>query len=155
MDALIEEAGLYLARQLREDGSFHYGVFPVSHEAIPTYNILRHSSTLYAMLEAWEATGNGAIAAGRADRHRVRDPHRAGAGRPATSSSSTGPTSDEVRLGAQAAFILAVAKFTALTGDRRISSDLASPAGRLHRRALSRPRDRPVRRMSSPRPIFR
>ncbi len=116
--SLIERAGLYLARQLRSDGAFHYGVFPVRDEAIPTYNILRHSSTLYSMLEAAEATGNAQIA----DRvpggieYVIREAMRhIGDQSLIVDYANKG----EVRLGAQATFILAVAKYTALSGDQR------------------------------------
>jgi len=125
---LIEQAGLYLARQLRDDGSFHYGFFPVGHEAIPTYNILRHSGTLYSMLEAWEAVGNDTIAAGvpRGIELVLREALRPlGAHAVVADHANKG----EIRLGAQAVFILAVAKYTKLTGDRRYL-DAARQIGR-------------------------
>ncbi|HET9067263.1 MAG TPA: hypothetical protein VFN28_01370 [Amaricoccus sp.] len=134
---LIEAAGLHLARQLGEDGAFRYGFFPVNQEPIPTYNILRHSSSLYAMLEAWEATGNAAIA--------ERIPHGidhvirtalAEVGRYAVIVDRA--NHDEVKLGAQAAFILAVTKYTALTGDERYLEHACRIAGSIVARFLDR-----------------
>ncbi|WP_175544535.1 poly(glycerol-phosphate) alpha-glucosyltransferase [Mesorhizobium sp. YR577] len=125
---LIEQAGLYLARQLRDDGSFHYGFFPVGHEAIPTYNILRHSGTLYSMLEAWEAIGNDTIAVGvpRGIEFVLRETLRPlGEHAVVVDHANKG----EIRLGAQAVFILAVVKYTELTGDRRYL-DAARQIGR-------------------------
>lgn len=137
VDALIEAAGLYLARQLKEDGSFRYGVFPVSQEAVPTYNILRHSSTLYAMLEASEASGNAAIGrdVGRGLDYVIRTA-LVEVGRHAVIVDRA--NGDEVRLGAQAAFILAVAKYTALTGDRRYLDVACRLAGAIVARFLDR-----------------
>jgi hypothetical protein len=59
---LIERGGNYLASQVREDGRFHYGWHPCFDRPINAYNALRHASTVYAMLEAWEITREPALA---------------------------------------------------------------------------------------------
>ncbi|MCO5786859.1 hypothetical protein DHB74_10885 [Pseudomonas sp. G11-1] len=59
---LIERSGNYLASQVRENGRFHYGWHPCFDRPINAYNTLRHASTLYSMLEAWEITGEPALA---------------------------------------------------------------------------------------------
>ena len=59
---LIERGGSYLASQVREDGRFHYGWHPCFDRPINAYNTLRHASTLYSMLEAWEITREPALA---------------------------------------------------------------------------------------------
>lgn len=53
---MIERSGNYLASQVRENGRFHYGWHPCFDRPINAYNTLRHASTLYSMLEAWEVT---------------------------------------------------------------------------------------------------
>ncbi len=55
---LIEKSANFLATEIEEDGKFEYGYFPCFAKRIPTYNILRHSSTLYAMAEAFEYLGD-------------------------------------------------------------------------------------------------
>lgn len=114
VEKLIDNAGLYLARQMRGDGSFIYGYFPAQGTVIPTYNILRHCGALYAMLEAWEATGNIAIA------ERVTDGldyvlktamFRHGDQLFVVDHANH----DEIKLGAQAVMILTILKYTALT----------------------------------------
>ena len=59
---LIERGGSYLASQVGEGGRFHYGWHPCFDRPIKAYNALRHASTLYAMLEAWEITREPALA---------------------------------------------------------------------------------------------
>jgi len=49
---VIDSASKYLASQVRGSGQFVYGHFPVFGHEIPTYNTLRHASSVYAMLEA-------------------------------------------------------------------------------------------------------
>ena len=56
LDGLIEAGSGYLARQVGEGGRFAYGCHPCFDRAINTYNSLRHTSTLYSMLEAWEVS---------------------------------------------------------------------------------------------------
>jgi len=53
---LIERGALYLASQVQESGKFHYGWHPCFDRPINAYNSLRHASTTYAMIEAWEVT---------------------------------------------------------------------------------------------------
>ena len=50
---LARNAARYLVRQVGEDGRFDYGCFSCFDKPIPTYNTLRHISTLWAMLEAY------------------------------------------------------------------------------------------------------
>jgi UDP-N-acetylmuramoyl-tripeptide--D-alanyl-D-alanine ligase len=54
--ALVASGSRYLAGQVQQGGRFHYGWHPCFDRAIGTYNNLRHASSVYAMLEAWEVT---------------------------------------------------------------------------------------------------
>ena len=59
---MIERSGSYLASQVKKDGRFHYGWHPCFDRPIIAYNTLRHASTLYSMLEAWEVTRDPVLA---------------------------------------------------------------------------------------------
>lgn len=54
LDDLITNGAGYLSRQVGADGRFEYGCHPCFDRPIKAYNSLRHASTLYAMLEAYE-----------------------------------------------------------------------------------------------------
>lgn len=52
--SLIRDTTYFLQSQVKEDGQFEYGYFSAFAKRIGTYNILRHSSTLYSMVEGYE-----------------------------------------------------------------------------------------------------
>src|SRR5699024_1922086 len=52
--ALIKGATYFLTEQVKESGQFEYGYFSAFAKRIGTYNILRHSSSLYSMAEGYE-----------------------------------------------------------------------------------------------------
>lgn len=54
IQSLIQESTVFLTNQVKEDGQFEYGYFSAFAKKIGTYNILRHSSSLYAMAEGYE-----------------------------------------------------------------------------------------------------
>lgn len=51
---LTDLASQYLGRQVQHTGQFVYGYFPCFGRQIETYNMLRHASSLYALLEGYE-----------------------------------------------------------------------------------------------------
>lgn len=53
---IIEKNSLYLSRQVLPTGQFRYGYFPCFHKELESYNILRHAGTVYSMIEAYEVT---------------------------------------------------------------------------------------------------
>ncbi|QSI29417.1 Mur ligase [Variovorax sp. RKNM96] len=119
--ALIDSASDYLAEQVKPTGEFHYGWFPCFDRVIPTYNTLRHASTTYAMLEAWEltrsATQKAAIdrSLGILTQRLIRQvPLPDG-----TQAALLVDVGNEVKLGGNAVCLLALVKYTELTGDRQ------------------------------------
>lgn len=58
IETLIKDGSQFLASQVKENGRFIYGWHPCFDREIKAYNSLRHASTLYSMIEAWEITQN-------------------------------------------------------------------------------------------------
>lgn len=52
----IASGSEYLNKQMAEDGRFKYGTYPYFDREIDHYNILRHCSSVYAMIESYEVT---------------------------------------------------------------------------------------------------
>lgn len=135
MAELIRNGSGYLASQVGADGRFHYGWHPCFDRPIQSYNSLRHASTLYAMLEAWEVTHDAELKAAidRALTHLVTgliQPVILPGGEPAAFLVDTGP---EIKLGGNAVSILALVKHRELTGDDRHAALLDGlAAGILH-----------------------
>ncbi|GGE32936.1 hypothetical protein GCM10011391_09490 [Pullulanibacillus camelliae] len=55
---IIDRASQFLGSMIKEDGKFIYGYFSCFDRTINWYNILRHASTVYSMIEAYEMTRN-------------------------------------------------------------------------------------------------
>jgi UDP-N-acetylmuramyl pentapeptide synthase/poly-gamma-glutamate capsule biosynthesis protein CapA/YwtB (metallophosphatase superfamily) len=137
--ALVHEASAYLAGQVQANGEFHYGWFPCFDRPIPTYNTLRHASSTYAMLEAWELTrgdaaqgggGGVGVVVGVGDDRLKAAIDRSLALltrsliRPANLPDGTRAAylldvGSEIKLGGNAVCLLALVKYTELTGDRQ------------------------------------
>lgn len=117
--ALIESSSNFLARQVKQSGQFIYGHFPCFGRHIAAYNSLRHASSLYSMLEAWELTRSDALmqairkALGYLTNTIIRQyPQEDG---PALAYNVD--VSGEIKLGANAVSLLALVKYDELTGD--------------------------------------
>ena len=118
---MIHSATDYLARQVKKSGRYYYGWFPCFDRAIPTYNTLRHASSTYALLEGWEITRDAAHfdAIKRAlqdlSGELIKTYPLPGGGE----ADFLVDTGDEIKLGGNAVAVLAMAKYTELTGDKR------------------------------------
>lgn len=131
---IIGDASDFLARQVGADGRFIYGYHPCFDRQIPAYNALRHASTTYSMLEAWELTREPAllVAIERALEYLCRQFIRT-AGEDMAFVVDTG---DEIKLGANATAILAMSKYASLMGTDRYAGIMEKLAcGILHMQA--------------------
>ncbi len=129
--ALVQQGAVFLAKQVKKDGQFVYGHFPCFARQIPTYNSLRHASTLYAMLEAWELVQDeellAAIRRGLTYlvQHLIRIYPQPNGEHWAF---NVDPVSQEIKLGANAVSILALVKYDELTGDTQYRALMESLA---------------------------
>ncbi|MDQ0044883.1 glutamate ligase domain-containing protein [Variovorax boronicumulans] len=118
---LVRSGSAYLARQVQSDGLFVYGYFPCFDRRIPTYDAMRHASAIHAMLEAWEVTRDETLrsAIDRALDHLtnwlIRD-YQLADGREVAFLVDTG---GEIKLGGNAACVLALVKYCELMDTRR------------------------------------
>lgn len=59
---LIMNASAFLEAQIREDGSFIYGIYPRFDNEIDNYNIVRHASTLWSLICRYRLAPDEALA---------------------------------------------------------------------------------------------
>lgn len=121
---LVTRASQYLSAQVREQGRFRYGWHPCFGREISAYNALRHASSLYAMIEAWELTQDTSLKAA-IDRslaylttsliRRIELPD----GERVAFLVDEG---DEIKLGGNAVCLLALVKYSELTGSQAYGS---------------------------------
>ncbi|EHF3620825.1 poly(glycerol-phosphate) alpha-glucosyltransferase [Listeria innocua] len=116
ISTLVENAGEYLAHQVNTTGEFNYGWFACFDKKIKHYNSLRHASTTYSMLEAYELTGNKAIleattkALTYLEKHFIYEKD--------DMAFLIEPELREVKLGGSAATLLALTKYMHITGTK-------------------------------------
>ena len=117
--AMVDTASAYLAAQVKPTGEFHYGWFPCFDRAIPTYNTLRHASSTYALIEAWELTRSDAqkAAIDRSLRFIAARLIRQAELPDGTRAAYLLDIGNEIKLGGNAVCLLAFVKYTELTGD--------------------------------------
>lgn len=117
---LIEQSSQYLADQVSATGRFTYGIHPCFDKEIHTYNTLRHASTTYSMLEAWEVTGSPNLKSA-IDRSiqcltsQLIHQHKTKSN---TIVSYLHDIDNEIKLGGNAVSLLALVKYTQLTQDQ-------------------------------------
>lgn len=119
--ALIESSANYLSRQVKKSGQFIYGHFPCFGRHISAYNTLRHASSLYSMLEAWELTRSEALmeAIRKALAYLTDTIVRHYPQEDGSTLAYNVDVNGEIKLGANAVSLLALVKYDELTGDTR------------------------------------
>lgn len=58
---IITNASDYLYSMLNPDGSFQYGYWPVSNKKMAGYNILRHTGSIWSLINLYRMTGNESL----------------------------------------------------------------------------------------------
>jgi len=120
LSTLIESGSSFLSRQVGDDGRFIYGWHPCFDREIKAYNRLRHASTTYAMIEAWEVTQDEALGAAieRSLAWLCREAIRTITLPDGTTAAFLVDVGDEIKLGANAVAILAFTQHAVATGCR-------------------------------------
>jgi UDP-N-acetylmuramoyl-tripeptide--D-alanyl-D-alanine ligase len=118
--ALVRKGADHLARQVGEDGRFVYGYHPCFDRQIGAYNTLRHASSTYAMIEAWEMVRDPQVGAAieRALGYLLRELIRPATLADGTEAAFLVDVGDEIKLGGSAVAILALARHAHATGCR-------------------------------------
>lgn len=116
LNDLISTSSEYLSSQVnQETGRFYYGWHPCFDRYIDNYNTLRHASSVYAMLEAWEVTRSASLlvsiekAIGYLLEEYVKDVNVNGSDK-----SFLIDSGHEIKLGGTAACLLMLCKYTEL-----------------------------------------
>ncbi len=111
----------FLARQVLAEGRYEYGWFPCFDRRIGTYNALRHASSTWALIDGWSLTRNPGHKAA-IDRALDYLTGRLIQSFPLPDGGSADfvvDVGDEIKLGANAVAILALAKYSEVTGETR------------------------------------
>lgn len=118
---LILGGSQYLAGQVRSNGRFHYGWHPCFDRSIDTYNNLRHASSVYAMIEAWEITRDDTLRAAidRALHCLVEKIIKPAVLPSGAEAAFLVEENAEIKLGGNAVCLLALVKYSELTGSRK------------------------------------
>lgn len=117
---LIETGSSYLAGQVKKTGEFFYGWHPCFDRKIGTYNTLRHVSSTYAMIEAWELTGDKTLKAAidRSISYFTQTLIKTYALADGRTAAYLTDTDDEIKLGGNAVCLLALVKYCEVSGTR-------------------------------------
>jgi hypothetical protein len=117
MDEISRAAGAYLARMVNAEGMFVYRYHADSDFEEPSYNIIRHAGTAFAMMEYFAYSGDETV---KGASQRALD-RLLKFGQPSMKSGDKAIWIVEdmnYRLGANALTLLALAQWTEATGDR-------------------------------------
>lgn len=121
--SMLLKATSFLTDQVDEKGKFRYGYFPCFDKEVPSYNILRHASTTYAMVEAYEILKDPSLADAikRSFNYLINEgmetiEDEGGVKRAYVIERSR---DNEIKLGANAAAIFSLAKYTKVFNDQQ------------------------------------
>ncbi|MFK3777611.1 Mur ligase family protein [Agrobacterium sp. NPDC089420] len=116
--SLLRDSSVYLARQVNDDGAFIYGYHACFDRRIEAYNALRHASTTYAMIEAWEVTHDTRLKAAieRALGYLAETLIKPAILPDGTEAAFLVEADNEIKLGGNAVAILALVKYMKVTG---------------------------------------
>ncbi|WP_252109129.1 MULTISPECIES: hypothetical protein [unclassified Halomonas] len=117
---LIERASGFLADQVEPNGRFIYGLHPCFDRQVNGYNTLRHASSIYSMLEAWEVTQSASLkrAIDAALSHLTTRLLKRFTNR-GEQVAYLLEDNGEIKLGGSGVTLLALSKYTELTGDEQ------------------------------------
>jgi len=109
----IDKGQTFLINQGQDDGKFIYGYYPGLQKILTFYNMLRHFSTVYALLETIEFTGR------TEDLGQVKKAIQWGVDNALIEHDGAVfiNDNDEIKLGSQALFILSLCKYQEVTKD--------------------------------------
>lgn len=121
VEELIVSSSEYLSTQVQESGRFYYGWHPCFDREIKFYNALRHCSTIYSMVEAWEVTkSEGLLAAiDNALDYALTHFVKIVTDESGVKRAFVVDTGNEIKLGANAVLILALSKYSELIDKTR------------------------------------
>lgn len=120
IDGLIARGSRFLTSQVGDNGRFIYGWHPCFDTEIEAYNTLRHTSTLYAMLESWEVTQDDKLkAAIERGLHYLIEKLVKTAVINGTELAFLTEENGEIKLGGNAVCLLALVKYSELTKSDR------------------------------------
>ncbi|MGP5311031.1 CapA family protein [Vreelandella alkaliphila] len=119
--SLIQQSSQFLADQVDAKGRFIYGIHPCFDREIKAYNTLRHTSTTYSMLEAWEVTKSSELksAIDRSIEHLTSELIRQYTLPSGETLAYLQDDNNEIKLGGNAVCLLALVKYTELTNDQQ------------------------------------
>jgi len=118
VENLIRKSTDFLTNQVHPSGKFTYGYFSAFAKRIGTYNILRHSSSLYSMAEGYEITQDERVldAVQRGIDYLIREAVVYKDGYEKAAFAVDHANENEIKLGSNATAILAMAKYMEITG---------------------------------------